>query len=415
MAKLAIDDLKSAVAGSAAAIRLTVRLQPAGGPGSKVFPSTHSGGVYAWERRHIRKDEVVPTVLLDSVQSQANRMEQALLEAYRAGKLKLPLLQVDFTSHFSDIGAITTLDAPHRIADAIFRDSLFDGKEFQKSDIGQAFVSANIRNATALLQYCPHALVFGIWNSTGPAGGLGNKFQRAVVSEIIGINAQKGVRTSSRLDPVLKSNPNIYKARDGEWTANPDHAVKDDGTPVKYEKKLAELNLGNITPDFVRYNPKEKKPLQTMYEKIEVGDVLPGGVTIDHTIQTTVISLPALRRLRFPVNGEETPESNNAARTVLAALALAAITHQREQGYDLRSRCLLIPEDDTSFELIANNGKVDTFELDGKEADELFKVAVEEARTQDLPWHEEIIPLTPKADLVELVRKSREAKSAGEG
>lgn len=75
MAKLTIDDLKSAVAGSAAAIRLTVRLQPAGGPGSKVFPPTHSGGVYAWERRRIRKDEVVPTVLLDSVQSQANRME----------------------------------------------------------------------------------------------------------------------------------------------------------------------------------------------------------------------------------------------------------------------------------------------------------------------------------------------------
>lgn len=320
---------------------------------------------------------------------------------------------MDFTSHFPDIGAITTLDAPHRIADAIFRDSLFDGKKFRESDIGQAFVSANIRNATALLQYCPHALVFGIWDSTGSAGGLGNKFQRAVVSEIIGINAQKGIKTSSRLDPVLKSNPNIYKARDGEWTANPDHAVKDDGTPVKYEKKLAELNLGNITPDFVRYNPKEKKPLQTMYEKIEVGDVLPGGVIIDHAIQTTVISLPALRRLRFPVNGKEMPERNNAARTVLAALALAAITHQREQGYDLRSRCLLIPEDDVSFELIANNGEVDTFELDAKEADELFEVAVKEAKAQDLPWHEEIIPLTPEGRLVELVRKSREAKSAG--
>ena len=107
--------------------------------------------------------------------------------------------------------------------------------------------------------------------------------------------------------------------------------------PVKYEKKLAELNLGNITPDFVRYNPKEKKPLQTMYEKIEVGDVLPGGVIIDHAIQTTVISLPALRRLRFSVNGKGTLERNNAARSVLAALALAAITHQREQGYDLHA------------------------------------------------------------------------------
>jgi hypothetical protein len=49
-----------------------------------------------------------------------------------------------------------------------------------------------------------------------------------------------------------------------------------------------------------------------------------GGFTIDYAEQTTVLSLPALRRLRFPVKpGEKsTTESDNAARTYLAALGL---------------------------------------------------------------------------------------------
>ena len=111
--------MKGALSGNAAAFRLVQKLQAAGGSAAKVYPPTYSGGVYAWEMRRISKDEVLPTVILDSVQSQANRMEQALLEAHRSGALKLPLLQADFSEEFPDIGMITTLDAPHRIADAI--------------------------------------------------------------------------------------------------------------------------------------------------------------------------------------------------------------------------------------------------------------------------------------------------------
>lgn len=411
--QLTLEKLKAAVAGNHAAIRLITRLQPAGGPGSKVFPPTHSGGVYAWEKRRLDNGEVVETVLLDSVQSQANRMEQALLEAYRANKLKLPLLEVDFSKDFPDIGVITTLDAPHRIADAIFRDSMLDGKKFRESDVGQAFIQANIRNATALFQYCPHALVFGVWDSTGAEGGLGNKFQRAVDSEIVGIEAQEGVRTSSRIDPLgITKAAELYKTEDGDWTLDKKKAKPTaKGEPVK--AKPSDFVHGNIPPDFSRYNPKQDKtPLRTMYKEIRVGDVLPGGVTIDHAIQTTVLSLPALRRLRFPVNGKEkeAEELNKAARTVLATLALAAIMHLREQGYDLRSRCLLVPEGDAPFQLIANNGKEETFALTADEAAKLFSETVEQAKKLELPWQEAPILLTPEERLIELVRKSREAK-----
>ena len=396
---LSLEKLKAAVSGNNAAVRIVVRLQPAGGPGSKVYPPTHSGGVYAWEMRRVA-NEVVPTVLLDSVQSQANRMEQALLEAHHADKLKLPLLQVDFSKDFPDVGTITTLDAPHRIADAIFRDSMLDGKRFRDSLVGQAFVEANIHNATALLQYCPHALLFGVWDSTGSKGGAGNKFQRAVTSEIVGIQAEKGVHTSSRIDPLaITKAAEIFKTKEGDWTLEQAQAEKTNkGEPVK--AKPSDFVHGNIPPTI---------------ERDEYGrDPIRGGVTIDHAIQTTVLSLPALRRLRFRVREKETAEGNNAARTVLAALALAAITHQRDQGYDLRSRCLLIPEGEAPFELIANDGKVETFLLTADTADKLLNQAVDQAKANGLPWQEKTITLTPEKRLVELVAKSRQAKGTEE-
>ena len=76
-AMLSFDVLKQAVAGSAAAFRLTLRLEAAS---PKVFPPTYEGGKYATEQRIIG-GEKLDCVLLDSVPSQANRMELALQDA----------------------------------------------------------------------------------------------------------------------------------------------------------------------------------------------------------------------------------------------------------------------------------------------------------------------------------------------
>jgi CRISPR-associated protein Csb1 len=181
MTKLDLEQLRSAIVGNAAAIRYKTRLVPAEGPGGKIFPPTHAGGIYAWEHRRLVDDNIVTTVLLDSVQSQANRMEQALLQAHRARQLKLPLLQVDFSEIFPDVGVITTLDAPHRIADAIFRESTLGETRFRDSEVGQAFINSTTRNATGLFRYCPHALIFGVWDSGSQEKKVGNRFQRTVV------------------------------------------------------------------------------------------------------------------------------------------------------------------------------------------------------------------------------------------
>src|SRR5581483_5981780 len=157
MAELALGVLRNAVAGSAAAFRCRRRLLPAGGAGDKVFPPTFAGAVYAVEQRRIPgRTEPVTCVLLDSVQSQANRMELALQEAVDAGRITIPLVVVDFSDHdptgdleadeaagrlIDKVGQITSLQVPHRLADAILRDSELDGPctatSWPRSNVGR--------------------------------------------------------------------------------------------------------------------------------------------------------------------------------------------------------------------------------------------------------------------------------------
>jgi CRISPR-associated protein Csb1 len=135
--KLDLASLQSAVNGTAAAFRSRSTLQPAAGDGTKVFPPTYAGAVYATEDRRVKKAdgqiETIPCVLLDSVQAQANRLEDALQAAIDAGRFAsspIPLVQVDFSGEdlLNAVGKITSLQAPHRVADAILRDSLLDGQ-----------------------------------------------------------------------------------------------------------------------------------------------------------------------------------------------------------------------------------------------------------------------------------------------
>ena len=406
MATLNLDQIREALAGNAAAFRSITEYQPAGGPGDKVFPPTYAGGSYATEQRYIDGEEVT-CVLLDSVQSQANRMEMALLDEWESGRAPLPVISVNFTK--DDVPnplRITSLDAPHRIVDALLRDSELDGVMFRQSATGKRLDELDIRNATALFELCPTALVFGMWDSTGPRGGSGVKFQRTLVSEIIGMHAQQGRKTSSRLDPAQISSHAgpLYMTTDDNWTLDPDEARKERENPVRYNRggtsgtpgNPSKANHGNITPT-----------------------ISDGGFTISRALQTTVLSLPALRRLRFPVNGGS-PDSrvDLAARTALAAQALFAATLVREQGADLRSRCLLFPTAPAVWELLDRpGGQPQEFELPSDQGREVYRQAVQEAQEAGLPWLEREMALKPSRQLIALVRQSQQlaAETAADG
>lgn len=391
---LDLKALQDAVAGIAAAFRCVTDYQPAGGPGDKVFPPTYEGGKYATEERiDPATGAARPCVLLDSVQSQANRMELALLEAHRAGKVNLPLIVTTFDQpELRKQFTVTSLEAPHRAADALFRDSRLNGVMFRESEKGRILDRADVRNATGLFGICPTALVFGLWDSTGPRGGLGAKFQRALVSEIVGYDAVPGVRTTSRIDPAqvaLGAGP-LYE-RKAETDDSPDWTLNAGKGRFKKTGRPSEAVHGNVTP--------------TIFD---------GGFTISKARQTTVLSLAALRRLRFPLGSaiDSAHKTDVAAWTTLAALGLAAGTMAR-CDVDLRSRCHLFAESEPAWELVERPGVPPTeFALSPDASLDLLAHAIEEGKKAGLPW-EDRIELTPSPELVELVRRSQELATQG--
>lgn len=428
---LTLKSLKEAMNSRAAAFRCVTEYQPAGGTGDKVFPPTYEGGKYAVEKRVI-DGQPVDCVVLDSVQSQANRMELALLDAWEAKRFEpnsLPIVRVKFD--FEVKGApksirVTSLDASHRIADALFRDSWLEEngekKIFRKSSKGKLLDVADLQNATGLFGLCPTSLLFGLWDSAGPRGGLGAKFQRAIVSEIVGMYAQPGITTCGKVDHlnILKSvGPLFQRGEESDslpdWTLKESLAREKNGTKVKIGKegKPSEANLGGITPDFAYAKDNKGNNIRENDRTLR----MKGGFTIGKAVQTTVLSLAALRRLRFPLQGKDDSQqaiANQAARTVLATLGLCAAILAREEGCDLRSRCHLVPAGPFVWELLKEPDNVIKYELSPGDTVNLFNSAVAEAVTAGLPWENEVIELNPSEDLLDLVRRSHELAAEAE-
>ncbi len=388
-----LNDLTAAL--DEAAIRRTRRLQPAGGPGDKILPPTYPPDQSGKPPRHVYEQrrvdgELKDCVLLDSVASQANRLEEVLVSAVREDGLALPMLEVDFAgTDIADLGRISAMEAPHRVFDAIIRDSRHEGTPFGDSALGKALKQARTDRATTMLENAPAALLFGAWNSTGEGGGLGAKFPRCITSEIVGIDAAQGQTVGSRLDPLGTSRDvTVYVDENRNWALDP----KDLDTKNPRQVRPSEINHSNVMPS-----------------------VEPRGVTLDHARHSAVLTLAGLRRLRFPDNdGAHTAERDRAGRAVLAAMGLLALTRQDRAGYALRSRCDLVPEEPGTFELVRRDGSVEPLDLDADSARTLYDDAVAEARRAGFAWSPNPVRLTPEDRLVELVRKSRDKALAGQ-
>jgi CRISPR-associated protein Csb1 len=398
---LSIPELSAAIADHAA-IRRCRRLQPAGGVGDKLFPPTYppereGPPRHVFERRRIDGEEVW-CVLIDSVQSQANRLEEALLGAVAEDRIPLPFVLVDFReAELEPLEQITSLDAPHRVYDAIIRDSLLDEVPFMESGPGKRLAAATPADATALLELSPAALVFGAWHSQGEGGGLGAKFARALVSEIMGIDTPveevvrdrrtgrtepqtAGRRTGSRIDPLgVLRKVEVYKSPTA-WSTDKEAA----GRGAK-KVRPSEINHGNIAPS-----------------------VEPLGVTCAYAEHRAVLTLAGLRRLRFGGGKRDA-----AGRALLAALGLVALTEQDARGYALRSRCDLVCDGVATLELVHADGTTEPVDLDLPWARDLYR----EAHAAALQAGFEFSPilLKPQPKLVEIVRRSRELALEGEG
>ena len=395
--------------GQDAALRRVRRLQPVGGVGDKIFPPTYpperSGRNdpprHVFERRRLNGKEVW-CVLVDSVQSQANRLEQALLavvdEGNGNGRLLLPYVTVDFRdTGLAPLEQITSLDAPHRVYDAILRDSLLGGEPFMTSTEGRRLAAAKPADATALLELSPTALLFGAWHSQGEGGGLGAKFSRNLVSEIMAIDTPvdevvanprtgeteprtAGRRTGSRIDPLgVLRKVEVFKGA-SNWATEPQAA----GKGAK-RVRPSEINHSNIAPT-----------------------VEPLGVTCDYAEHRAVITLAGLRRLRFGGGKRDT-----AGRVLIASLGLLALAEQDVLGYALRSRCDLVCDGPAPLELVRCDGSTEPLELDRDAARSLYQTAYSQAEAAGFAF--KALTLKPQQKLVEIVRRSRELALEGAG
>lgn len=288
-----VVDVRSRVAG----VVLAAEYRPAGG--DKVFPPSYPmasqdrdrpPSPYLFEKRWVEGfDKPRELVVLDQPPSQANRVEAALLEARDAGDIELPLFELVTDTSRGPL-RLTSLEFPHRFADAYLRDSLLDGKRFDSSDVGRRLRSASSTDLRPLFEWSPESLVFGAWDSHRK--GYGVKLPRLYTSSVVGLDPVEGKRRGGKADPFnLTGAVPDSSAEDWEFTAAGSMLRKKEG------QKLSELGHGHILPGPVH-----------------------GGVAITGARRTGWLSLAALRRLRF---GNAPTEAVRLARATLLALTLA--------------------------------------------------------------------------------------------
>ena len=83
---------------------------------------------------------------------------------------------------------LSSLEFPHRNADAYLRDARLEDEDFPKTDLGKAIFGATPNTCGRLMAWFPQALLFGFWQSHMGRKRQITKPARAWVSEIVGWN-----------------------------------------------------------------------------------------------------------------------------------------------------------------------------------------------------------------------------------
>lgn len=388
-----LDDLKSAVQ-SGSVIRLSVDLSPLT-PDGLVFPPTYAaveknGPPHIDMRRAWVDGALRDIVVLDSVQSQANRIEHTLLEAKRAGRLAYPNITIEFPPHTGE-PSYSVLQLSHRVFDVSLACATYHGTAFFESTLGKSVRQSRPTDATALFQHAPVTLLLGAWDSHGGGGPLVAKLPRLLTSEIIGLDAVSVSVSAMKSDPM-----DIRKNAAELIDATPD------STRVFEIKPASSME-------------KPKKPSEFGFGSVPSVDK-PRAASISLARQTSLISCSGLRQLRFPggESTEVTAQRDEAGRVALAALGLYGLVAQNEAGYRLRSRCELVPVREARIELVGRTlEEVRAFTLSTHEASLLLKQALTEAERYGLTWGQDV-QLEADDRLLTLVARSRTASGAAD-
>jgi CRISPR-associated protein Csb1 len=369
------DYLLSAVAPSREHVAVVVRAtyRPVGGDGRAVMPPTYPvdngdrdpNGAYLMAPRLV--DGVQrPTVVIDQESSQANRVEEALRDAVDGGVLGLPMLELR-----SGSVRLTSLDFPHRYADAYVRDSMIGGVRFDQTPVGKRLREVSTGDVRPLYEREPCSLLLGAWDSHRK--GRWPRFPRLYAAVMFGLDPVTGRRMGGRMDPV-----NLTGSVADSSSAEAGWQFVADGAKAK-GKKLSEIGHGNIAPQPVH-----------------------GGVTVSEVRRIASISLAGLERLRF---GGAPAEAASAARAALAALGLAGdrLAFGRPSVW-LRSGCDLAKVSETVGLECPGDGTVDEIPVTAGAALEAFCELRDRAAEVGIPMDRDTIAIEPVPELAAAIR-----------
>ena len=292
---------------------LKQQLQPVEGPGSIIFPPTFAEIGY-------NIDELADgtkTVLIDSVGSQANRLETIFKR--HSGDMPdnplaelVPQIEIKYKDQNKNEKFVSILEAGHRLGDAIIRCTEL------KEKAHDAFMSfINDGNSEPIAKLSPTSLIFGCWDSRDTHA----KFPRIVQSTI-------------RADDVQEL------TRSAQYTPAIDYAELDVFTET--EKKKAEGS--------------SKSPLaQRGYFHVPAPKSLGGTIARGEIYRNITINLIALRRL----------QGDNSIHLRNYILGLALLVALEPMDGFLRAGCLLTldPNNPPKFELVNRDGKRSTVSL----------------------------------------------------
>jgi CRISPR-associated protein Csb1 len=303
------------------ALHLKQKLLPVEGEGAVIFPPTYAMGEGKSPYNIDALSDGTKVCTIDSVGSQANRMEP-IFKTSGQGEPENPLAklvpQIDIA--YGNEKKISILEAGHRLGDAIIRTSRSGAFDLPRA-AKDAFDDFLRGDATAIAKLAPTSLVFGVWDSRDTQA----KLPRIVQSVIRAWDVCE-LKRSAQYNPAV------------------DYADAELGVFSEDDKQAAEK-----TP--------EKSPLAQRGFVHVPATGAHGGVVARGPIQRDVtVNFVALRRLRG--------ENSIALRCYILGLALVAAIEPID-GF-LRAGCLLTadPASDAEWKLVHRDGKRNPITLD---------------------------------------------------
>lgn len=307
------ERLASWATDQAGAVALVLRqtLLPVEGPGAVIFPPTYANN----RKIPYNIDELADgtkVALVDSVASQANRMEPLFIEPPLKDFVPQITVRVKTASHEAEI---PIFEIGHRVADALVRSSGL------RPEVDAAFEALARNDAWPMARLAPTSLIFGAWDSRG--GGV--KVPRVVSSVIRAWNVEPLTRSAQYVPPVDYAALGVFGEKDLE---------KAEGDPKNPLAKAGFVHVPSVDQH--------------------------GGIVVHgEIIREVTVNLVAVRRL------EAADEERTArVRRYILGLALAVVTADVDPF--LRQGCMLVPDPDrqASWQVVNRDGKRNEVVLD---------------------------------------------------